>query len=42
MTALPILEFPVTATAVLTVESGPVVPDVDTIKAAPNVNPLQH
>ena len=31
------LEFLVTATAVLTAETGYVDPDVDTIKAAPNV-----
>ena len=39
MTALPILEFPVTAT-VLPVEKAPVNPDVDTIKATPNVESL--
>ena len=34
---LPILEFLVTVTAVLTAETGPVDPDVDTIKAAPTM-----
>ena len=37
MTALPILEFPETATAVLKAETGPMDPDVDTTKAVPNV-----